>query len=67
MPYTSHAQPLPTFPVRELIIPLSDGLYARIPHPLSPEDYKLLLDTLTLWHGRLTRKEDVIMPGVFGG
>ena len=39
----------------ELSVPISDGQVARIPFPLSEEDFNLLVDTLQLWKGKLTK------------
>ena len=40
---------------RELPVPLDNGLVARVPYPMSEEDFSLLLDTLQLWKKRLVR------------
>ena len=40
---------------RELPVPLDNGLVARVPYPMSEEDFSLLMDTLQLWKKRLVR------------
>jgi len=43
--------------IRELPIPLDGGLSARIPYPISEEDFKILLETLELWKKRIVRQD----------
>ena len=38
---------------RELPVPLDNDLVARVPYPMSEEDFLLLIDTLQLWKKRL--------------
>ena len=37
----------------ELPIPLTDGMIARVPFPMTEEDFELLIDTLQLWKNKL--------------
>lgn len=46
--------------IRELPIPLEGGLSARIPFPISEDDFKIILETLDLWKKRIVRQ--VIKP-----
>jgi hypothetical protein len=34
-------------------IPLEDGKFASIPHPMSPQTWELFMETLKLWQPRL--------------
>jgi len=38
-------------------IPLEDGKFASIPYPMSPQTWKLFMQTLTLWKPRLVAPE----------
>ena len=38
---------------RELPVPLDNDLVARVPYPMTEEDFRLLIDTLQLWKKRL--------------
>ena len=40
---------------RELPVPLDNDLVARVPYPMTEEDFALLMDTLQLWKKRLVR------------
>lgn len=40
----------------ELPVPIGDNMVARVPFPMSEEDFKLFIDTLTLWKNKLTKK-----------
>ena len=40
---------------RELPVPLDNDLVARVPYPMSEEDFALLMDTLQLWKKRLVQ------------
>ena len=40
---------------RELPVPLDNDLVARVPYPMTEEDFMLLIDTLQLWKKRLVR------------
>lgn len=44
--------------VEELSVPIADGLTARVPFPMSDEDFELLIDTLQLWKKKLTKQAD---------
>jgi hypothetical protein len=41
--------------IRELPIPLEGGQTARIPYPISEDDFQILLETLELWKKRIVR------------
>ncbi len=40
---------------RELPVPLDNDLVARVPYPMTEEDFALLIDTLQLWKKRLVQ------------
>ena len=40
---------------RELPVPLDNDLVARVPYPMTEEDFDLLIDTLQLWKKRLVQ------------
>ncbi len=40
---------------RELPVPLDNDLVARVPYPMTEEDFLLLIDTLQLWKKRLVQ------------
>lgn len=40
----------------ELPVPIGDGLVARVPFPMTEEDFDLFVETLKLWKKRLTRR-----------
>ena len=40
---------------KELPVPLDNDLVARVPYPMSEEDFDLLIDTLQLWKKRLVQ------------
>ena len=40
---------------RELPVPLDNDLVARVPYPMTEEDFALLMDTLQLWKKRLVQ------------
>lgn len=67
---TTASQPLNTVKtsdltvIRELPIPLEAGLTARIPYPLSEDDYKILIETLELWKRRIVRQFQPAPPSV---
>ena len=42
---------------RELPVPLDNDLVARVPYPMSEEDFALLMDTLQLWKKRLVQPQ----------
>jgi hypothetical protein len=42
--------------IRELPIPLEGGQTARIPYPISEDDFQILLETLELWKKRIVRQ-----------
>jgi hypothetical protein len=48
----------------ELPVPIAEGLVARVPYPMSEEDFGLLLDTLKLWKNKLVRKAKAIPPSI---
>lgn len=48
----------------ELPVPIADGMVARVPYPMSEEDFGLLLDTLKLWKNKLVRKLTAIPPAI---
>jgi hypothetical protein len=41
----------------DLAIPLAAGVAARVPFPMSEEDFQLLMETLALWKKRLVNPE----------
>jgi hypothetical protein len=45
-------------PPGELPVPVGNSLVARIPYPISEEDFALLIATLNLWKPKLVKKED---------
>ena len=47
---------------QQLPVPLGDSYCAVIPFPMEPQDYTLLLETLTLWQRRLVRPVDAANP-----
>jgi RNA polymerase sigma factor (sigma-70 family) len=51
-------KPIVTAPmfINELTIPMQEGMTARIPFPMDPDYYDLLIKTLELWKSRLIRK-----------
>ena len=40
---------------KELPVPLDNDLVARVPYPMTEEDFDLLIDTLQLWKKRLVQ------------
>lgn len=40
---------------KELLVPLENDQVARVPYPMSEEDFALFIDTLQLWKKRLVR------------
>ncbi len=42
---------------KELPVPLDNDLVARVPYPMSEEDFALLMDTLQLWKKRLVQPQ----------
>lgn len=58
-PPTARPEPAPWSMARkELPVPLDNDLVARVPYPMSEEDFALLMDTLRLWKKRL------VQPGI---
>lgn len=45
-------------PPKELPVPLDNDLVARVPYPMTEEDFTLLIATLQLWKKRLVRPKD---------
>jgi hypothetical protein len=43
---------------KELPVPLDNDLVARVPYPMSEEDFTLLIETLQLWKKRLIRAHE---------
>jgi hypothetical protein len=43
---------------RELPVPLDNDLVARVPYPMTEEDFLLLIETLQLWKKRLVRPSE---------
>lgn len=52
--------PLPT--TAELPVPIADGLVARVPYPMSEEDFELLIGTLRLWKKKLVKAVSTEFP-----
>lgn len=48
----------------ELPVPIADGLVARVPFPMSEDDFELLIGTLQLWKKKLIKKAFPIPPQV---
>jgi hypothetical protein len=48
----------------ELPVPIAAGLVARVPFPMSEDDFELLIGTLQLWKKKLVRKAVAIPPSV---
>jgi hypothetical protein len=42
----------------ELPVPIGDNLVARVPFPMSEEDFDLFIGTLNLWKKKLVKKPD---------
>jgi len=49
---------------QQLTIPIGDGLLARVPFPMSEDDFDLLIGTLQLWKKNLVRKPTSIPQDV---
>lgn len=48
----------------ELPVPIAEGLVARVPFPMSEDDFELLISTLQLWKKKLIKKLAPIAPTV---
>lgn len=42
----------------ELPVPIGEGMVARVPFPMSEEDFELFIGTLNLWKKKLVKKPD---------
>jgi hypothetical protein len=64
-PLRSDTQPktmTQTIAVNELPVPIGDNLVARVPFPMTEDDFDLLVGTLNLWKKKLTRKPEANPP-----
>jgi hypothetical protein len=50
----------------ELPVPLGDNLVARVPFPMSEDDFNLLLGTLNLWKKKLIKPAGPTQETIFG-
>lgn len=48
----------PAMHPNELPVPIGDGLVARVPFPMTEEDFELLIGTLQLWKKKLVKPSD---------
>lgn len=55
---TSRTVITPQVAANELPVPIGDNLIARIPFPMSEEDFELFIGTLNLWRKKLVRKSE---------
>ena len=52
----SNTQMFSAIKSNELPVPIADGMVARVPYPMSEEDFDLLIGTLQLWKKKLVTK-----------
>jgi hypothetical protein len=59
-PKTPMTPMIPSVQPGELPVPIADGMVARVPFPMTEEDFELLIGTLQLWKKKLVR---AVTPG----
>jgi len=45
--------------LNELTVPIGDNLAARVPFPMSEDDFKLFIDTLNLWKKKIVKPKSL--------
>lgn len=48
----------------EASIPVADGKFARVPFPMTEDDFEMFLGTLNLWKKKLVQKLPAIPPAI---